>query len=53
LADRDEIFLFAGFLLDRHGGGLFQRDQNGHFAPVWIGSRALEVLRVLVERSRN
>src|SRR6516162_3832257 len=43
----DEIFLFDGFRLDR--SGLFRRDERGVFAPVAIGSRALEVLRVLVE----
>jgi adenylate cyclase len=42
-------FLFEGFRLNR--GGLFRRDQNGAFAPIAIGSRALEVLHMLVERS--
>src|SRR5215472_6638457 len=40
-------FLFEGFRLDRHG--LFRRDERGVFAPVSIGSRALDVLHVLVE----
>ena len=44
-----DVFLFEGFRLDRRG--LFRRDQNGAFIPVPIGSRALEVLHTLVERS--
>ena len=42
-----EIFLFEGFRLDRRG--LSQRDARGGFAPVAIGSRALDVLRFLVK----
>lgn len=45
-----DVFLFEGFRLDRRGGGLFRRDKAGVFAPVPIGSRALDVLGVLVER---
>ena len=41
-----EMFLFEGFRLDRRG--LSQRDERGGFAPVTIGARALDVLRVLV-----
>jgi TolB-like protein/Tfp pilus assembly protein PilF len=41
-----EIFLFEGFRLDRRG--LCQRDESGVFVPVAIGSRALDVLRVLI-----
>ena len=44
------IFLFGEFRLDRAGGGLFRRDADGVFIPVPIGSRALEILAVLVER---
>jgi adenylate cyclase len=43
----DDIFLFAGFRLDRRG--LCRRDERGVFVPVVIGSRALDVLGVLVE----
>jgi DNA-binding winged helix-turn-helix (wHTH) protein len=39
-----EIFLFEGFRLGRRGGGLFREDERGVFAPVAIGSRALDVL---------
>jgi len=45
-----EIFLFADFRFDRAGGGLFRRDDHGAFAPVTIGSRALDLLAVLIER---
>jgi adenylate cyclase len=45
-----DIFLFEGFRFDQHGGGLFRRDGGGVFVPVAIGSRALDVLGVLVER---
>src|SRR6516225_86233 len=45
-----EIFLFERFRLDRRGGGLFRADREGVFVPVTIGSRALDVLSVLVER---
>jgi len=44
-----DAFLFEDFRLDRRG--LFRKDQNGAFIPVAIGSRALEVLHTLVERS--
>src|ERR1700730_706930 len=42
-----DIFLFEGFRLDRRG--LFRRDERGVFVPVVIGSRALDVLGVLIE----
>jgi DNA-binding winged helix-turn-helix (wHTH) protein len=41
-----ESFLFEGFRLDRRG--LFRRDERGVFVPVTIGSRAFDVLRVLI-----
>jgi TolB-like protein len=44
------IFLFEGFRLDRRGGGLFKRDERGALVPMAIGSRALDVLGVLVGR---
>ena len=40
------IFLFEGFRLDRRG--LFRLDERRVFVPVAIGSRALDVLRVLI-----
>jgi TolB-like protein len=45
-----DILLFAGFYLDRRGGRLLRRDDNGVFHPVAIGSRALDVLAILIER---
>ena len=44
-----DVFLFEGFCLDRCG--LSRRDQNGAPIPITIGSRALEILHTLVERS--
>ena len=45
-----EIFLFEDFHLDRRGG-LYRRDDVGAFVPVAIGSRALDILGVLIERA--
>jgi TolB-like protein/DNA-binding winged helix-turn-helix (wHTH) protein len=45
-----DIFLFAEFRLDRADGGLSRRDIHGAFVPVAIGSRALDLLAVLIER---
>ncbi len=45
-----DVFLFDGFRLDRRGGGLFRRDERGDFVSMAMGSRALDVLGVLVER---
>jgi len=43
-----DIFLFGDFRLDR--SGLFRRDEGDIQVPVAIGSRALDLLGVLVER---
>ena len=43
-------FFFGDFRVDRAGGGLFRRDDDGAFAPVAIGCRALDLLTVLIER---
>ena len=45
-----DVFLFESFRLDRRGGGLFRRDERGVFVPMAIGSRALDLLSMLVER---
>jgi TolB-like protein len=45
-----DFFLFAEFRLDRAGGGLFRRDGQGCFVPVTVGSRASDLLAVLIER---
>jgi TolB-like protein/Tfp pilus assembly protein PilF len=44
-----DIFLFEHFRFD--GRGLFRRAEDGRFAPLKIGSRAEDILRVLVERA--
>jgi TolB-like protein len=44
------IFLFEGFRLDRRAGGLFRADESGGLVPVAVGSRALDLLRLLVSR---
>src|SRR5215472_372118 len=43
-----DVFLFEGFRLDRRG--LSRCDDQGCYVPVPLGSRALEVLGVLVHR---
>ena len=45
------IFLFEGFRLDQQARALFQRNEAGAFVPMAIGSRALDVLGVLVVRA--
>jgi TolB-like protein/DNA-binding winged helix-turn-helix (wHTH) protein len=45
-----DIFLFEDFRLDRRGG-LFRRDDDGALVPVAIGSRALDILGVLIARA--
>ena len=45
-----DICLFGGFRLDRRIGVLFRRDEHGTFVPLAMGSRALEILTVLVQR---
>jgi TolB-like protein len=45
-----DVYLFGEFRLDRRIGILFRRDERGVFAPLVMGSRALDILGVLVER---
>ena len=47
----EDAFLFEGFRLDRRGGGLSRSNERGVFVPVPIGSRAFDVLGVLVARA--
>ncbi len=47
----NDVFMFEGFRLHRRGGGLFRFNAGDVFVPVAIGSRALDVLEVLVGRS--
>jgi DNA-binding winged helix-turn-helix (wHTH) protein len=46
----DHSILFEGFRLDRRGGCLFLLDQEGVATPVALGSRAINLLSLLVER---
>lgn len=48
-----DIYLFEAFRFDRRSGALFRRDDRGVFVPIAIGSRALDILGVLVERQGN
>ena len=43
-----EVSLFEGYRFDRRG--LFRRNEGGVLAPVEIGSRALDVLGLLLQR---
>src|SRR5436305_11621080 len=45
------VFQFEDFRLDRRGGGLFRRDDDGAFTAVAISSRGLDILGVLIERA--
>jgi TolB-like protein/DNA-binding winged helix-turn-helix (wHTH) protein len=45
-----DIFLFEGFRFDRRGGGLFRLDGAGVAEPISLGSRALDLLALLVAR---
>ena len=45
-----DILLFEGFRFDRAGGCLFRTDGSGAAEPVALGSRALALLALLVER---
>jgi TolB-like protein/Flp pilus assembly protein TadD len=46
----EDIFLFEGFRLGPGASGLFQCDEAGIFVPVALGSRALDLLVLLVTR---
>src|SRR5215472_15295727 len=46
----NDVAQFEGFRLDRGRGTLFRKDESGAFAPLPIGSRALDILGLLVER---
>ena len=44
------VFTFEGFRLDRPSGGLFRDCEDGSLHPVPLGSRALDILALLVDR---
>ena len=45
-----DSILFDSFRLDLRGGCLYRLDQGGVATPVVLGSRALDLLGLLVER---
>jgi TolB-like protein/DNA-binding winged helix-turn-helix (wHTH) protein len=47
----NDIFFFDGFRFDRQAGGLFRLDQAGIATPIALGSRALDLLGLLVRRT--
>jgi TolB-like protein len=51
LANKGGVILFEGFRLDRPARNLFRRDEVGALVPIAIGSRAFEVLDLLVGRA--
>jgi TolB-like protein/DNA-binding winged helix-turn-helix (wHTH) protein/Tfp pilus assembly protein PilF len=46
-----EVLIFGQFRFDRRARALFRRDEAGQFVQVPIGSRALDVLAVLIGRA--
>src|SRR5260221_9646408 len=44
------VFVFRKYRLDRGGGGLFREDADGGLVQVALGSRALDILTLLLER---
>jgi len=46
----EEIFLFEGFCLNRRAGGLFRADETGVLVAVPLGTRALDLLILMVRR---
>jgi len=45
-----KVFFFDQYRLDRRGGGLFRDGKDGDLIQVSLGSRALDVLTLLLER---
>jgi TolB-like protein/DNA-binding winged helix-turn-helix (wHTH) protein/Flp pilus assembly protein TadD len=45
-----DMLLFEGFRLDRRLGCLLKQDEDGSYRPVALGSRALDVLAILLDR---
>src|SRR3954453_23538375 len=48
-ATADALF-FAGFRFDRRSGVLFRLNEDGAAVPIELGSRAIDVLRVLIDK---
>jgi DNA-binding winged helix-turn-helix (wHTH) protein len=47
------VFQFEGFRIDRQSRVLLRREEAGAFVPMAVGSRALDVLDVLLDRAGN
>ena len=47
---RADLVLFGGFRFDRRGGVLSRQNEEGRFVPVVIGSRAFDILGLLIDR---
>jgi TolB-like protein/DNA-binding winged helix-turn-helix (wHTH) protein/Flp pilus assembly protein TadD len=45
-----DVVLFGGFRFDRRRGVLSRQNDDGRFVPVPIGSRALDILGLLIDR---
>jgi TolB-like protein/DNA-binding winged helix-turn-helix (wHTH) protein len=45
-----DVVQFSGFYLDRRRGCLLRQDEAGALTPVVIGSRALDILGLLIDR---
>jgi TolB-like protein/DNA-binding winged helix-turn-helix (wHTH) protein len=45
-----DVIRFGGFRFDRRRGSLLRQDENGVLSPVAIGSRALDILGLLIDR---
>src|SRR4051794_23051721 len=48
-ATADALF-FAGFRFDRRGGVLFRLNGDGAAVPIELGSRSIDLLRVLIDK---
>jgi TolB-like protein/DNA-binding winged helix-turn-helix (wHTH) protein len=45
-----DVLRFSGFRFDRRRGSLLRENENGALSPVAIGSRALDILGLLIDR---
>src|SRR3954462_9679403 len=45
-----DVLFFAGFRFDRGSGFLFRLNENGTAVPIELGSRSIDVLRVLIDK---
>src|SRR3954452_5818954 len=45
-----DVLFFAGFRFDRRSGFLFRLNEDGAAVPIELGSRAIDLLRVLIDK---